>query len=58
MKKLLTLIAVLMLCLTACEPDDICLEAPLDTKPYIENVLLLKNACHQNEIQKNFDFLK
>jgi hypothetical protein len=26
MKKLLTLIAVLMLCLTACEPDDICLE--------------------------------
>ena len=26
MKKLLTLIAVLILCLTACEPDDICLE--------------------------------
>ena len=25
MKKLLTLIAVLLLCLTACEPDDICL---------------------------------
>ena len=26
MKKLLTLIAVVLLCLTACEPDDICLE--------------------------------
>lgn len=26
MKKLLILIAVLILCLTACEPDDICLE--------------------------------
>ena len=26
MKKILTLIAVILLCLTACEPDDICLE--------------------------------
>ena len=31
MKKLLTLSAVLLLCLTACEPDDICLEGTLGT---------------------------
>ena len=35
MKKLLTLIAVLLLCLTACEPDDICLEGTPGTPELI-----------------------
>ena len=35
MKKLLTLIAVLLLCLTACEPDDICLEGTPGTPKLI-----------------------
>ena len=35
MKKLLTLIAVLVLCLTSCEPDDICLEGTPGTPKLI-----------------------
>ncbi len=35
MKKLLTLIAALLLCLTACEPDDICLEGTSGTPKLI-----------------------
>lgn len=35
MKKLLTLIVLLLLCLTACEPDDICLEGTPGTPQLI-----------------------
>lgn len=49
MKKLLTLIAVLLLCLTACEPDDICLEG----KPGTSKLIVVFYDKNQTEAKKS-----
>lgn len=49
MKKLLTLIAVLILCLTACEPDDICLEGTSGSP----NLIVVFYDKNQTDIKKS-----
>lgn len=49
MKKLLILIAVLMLCLTACEPDDICLEGT----PGSPNLIVVFYDKNQTDTKKS-----
>ena len=49
MKKPLTLIAVLMLCLTACEPDDICLEST----PGSPNLIVVFYDKNQTDTKKS-----
>ena len=49
MKKLFTLIAVLILCLTACEPDDICLEGT----PGSPNLIVVFYDKNQTDTKKS-----